>query len=346
LILQKKFIKITYNYSTAQQKIMHHIKIKYEASKFPPAALSPSDAKGYLEIQWTDLVWAAITTGKRNASYWKSHPCQSLAEAVSRAWYLYAHLKTNKAGELEKSKLYDSMDPTEKVGASYFLGMTFAKLASEVLLDTPWLFHVSLATEIISYAPGKSRPDFLGQTKSLDWIVLEAKGRSGIFSSSALEKAKAQSKMISTINGSTPICRAGIQTYFDPNICIKMEDPPSSKNAQPINIDMEQALSTYYSIRSTIRRSGEQRKIEGIDYLVLTESNTGLTIGLPEFITNPNTPLKPEILSQQGRLPPKSVEINQKNKLFRDGFYIELNDLWSTTQMEIDPEVRNGSIES
>lgn len=316
------------------------MKIRYEATSFDPAVFPLLVASGDIGCQWRDLVWAAITCGKRCPFYWASHPWHSLAEALARTWSLYAFLAM-KHGRPVRSSLYKSMDPTEKGAASYFLGMTLTKLAAEQLLDTPWIFHVSTAVQALSFKPGKSRPDFLGcMASSLDWVVLEAKGRSRGFCADTLAKAKQQSRMVATINGKVPCCRVGVQSYFSPDLRMKLVDPPEGENAQPVEISVEHAFQSYYAIRIALRQSGVSKVIAGRECLVLTDFVSGVTIGLPRVIVVADN--SKDFLAAVRDAPYEMgrKQVSFTDHIYRDGFYIALDDRWSDDQMILDPAGR------
>ncbi|WP_250504578.1 hypothetical protein [Caballeronia sp. AZ7_KS35] len=133
-----------------------------------------------LTISWTDIVLAAVTAGKPGALHLLAHRSHSLANLVVRTHALYANLQQREQ-KLDRSSLYDSLDPTEKGATSYFLGMAMAKLFAAPLFATPWLFHVSMAsglgTTLCFKLGSKSQPDLLGKTTSGEWIIVEAKGR-------------------------------------------------------------------------------------------------------------------------------------------------------------------------
>ncbi|WP_311239190.1 MULTISPECIES: hypothetical protein [unclassified Xanthomonas] len=232
-----------------------------------------------------------------------------------------------------KSGLYHFMDPTEKAAASYFLGMTLAKLIAEDFLDTPWLFHVSTASQAIAYKPGGSRPDLIGCTyNGGKWVVVECKGRSNGFAPDALLKAKAQSAMISYINGAKPLCALGLQAFFDPELSATAIDPPPTEEAEPVEADVGHAMRVYYSVRHALRLSGEPVSFGETEYIIREDRDSGITIGLPASI------VFAESIQEPPRLPVHASRQlggdDGRMRIYRDGFYVSLDQRWSEEQMQ------------
>jgi hypothetical protein len=308
--------------------------IPYEAVGFGPLI-----SAGYLSVTWPELVLAAVSYGKSSSFHPLKYPGHSRAEKKYRTYLLYTCLR-QKGQHLFKSGLYSEMDQTEKGAASYFLGMVLTKLFAERLLDTPLLWHVSTASQAVSFIPGKSRPDLIGCSSKLnDWVVAEAKGRSDGFDSAALSKAKTQSQMITTINGQVPKFRFGSESYFSPHLCVKLEDPPSEKDAGPVEFKINQAVSEYYSNFGMLKERGSKEVINGINYLTTYDEDLGVTIGLPENFTLPT--------SEVGLLASQSAQFNDFHStefeyIGRDKYFIRLDSRWMEAQMSMEPQTRGG----
>lgn len=311
------------------------MKIPYAASNF-----SPPIGTGNLIVSWPELVWAAVTYGKSSSCYYLKHPSHSRAEKKHRTYLLYTCLKQSGNG-VTRSGLYDEMDHTEKGAASYFLGMTLTKLVADRLLDTPLLWHVSTSSQAISYVPGKSRPDLIGCSKNLaDWIVAEAKGRSGGFDASALSAAKSQSQKITTINGAIPKYRFGSESFFNPNLCIALEDPPAERDAIPIEFNLDQALAEYYSMASMLATSGREERVRGTEFLTTHDPDLGVTVGLPTRIVS-NGHSEPAQRSPDISYP-EDRPMSPLEYVGRDEYFIRLDDRWSDQEMAKEPHLRNG----
>lgn len=233
---------------------------------------------GTMNVSWNEIYWSAITAGKKPNFYLKN-PKEYIYEIIHKIFLIKTSLKRT-LYSLEKTDLYEGMDPTEKGFTSYFLGMTTTKLFAEKYMGTPYLWDVSNALEAISYLPGNSRPDLIGLSLSNKWIVAEAKGRTNGFDNNALNKAKNQSRMISTINGSLPLYRFGSESYFNPHLTMELIDPPAVDGAIDINFNIDHALIKYYEIAFFIKEYGKVYE----DFYIFELKELNLRIGLPSKI--------------------------------------------------------------
>lgn len=343
------------------------MKISFTAEEFNPGVLQ----LGTIDVLWPDLVWAAITYGKKNSFPWNSFAGFARAEKKYRTYLLYSCLREVN-GRAVMSQGYRDMDSTEKGATSYFLGMTLAKLTAERLFSVPWLWHISCASQALSFLKGKSRPDMLGCDLAGKWIVVEAKGRSGNLDMDALESAKYQTRMVSTVNAVVPYCRMGVQAYFDPDLKAYLLDPAPLDTAKPVEFKMVEALDDYYGFRHILSRSGKQRRVLGVEYLVIEEEDIGVTVGLPKtLVENYENNDIAEILKDiparyVGSLSFATAEnikktaqaqandvaaellgdenlvqnLPQNSGIYADGFFIELDYRWSSENMASEPEER------
>jgi hypothetical protein len=298
---------------------------------------SPSLGSGNINVTWAELAWAAVSYGKDSGCYYLGHPGHSLLEKIYRLSLLYTCLTMTDTHAC-KSILYKRMDPTEKGFASYFLGMTLTKLFASRFLSTPLLWHVSMASQTISCRPGNSRPDLIGCQSTLNqWIVAEAKGRSGSFDSLALSKAKRQAQMITTINCQRPRYCFGAESYFAPHLSLRVDDPPSDEDAVLVEFDVEQALDKYYSIFPVLQELGSREEVAGSTYFVLNNRSVGVAIGLPSMVDEQGQKTEPSRLVS-------SLSVNTPNEdlefLGADRFFIRLDSRWTDQEMEKEPHLR------
>lgn len=322
--------------------------IPYVAEKFPTSCGPTLKGSHRLSIGWQDIVWAAITAGKPNASHLLAHRWHSFADIVVRSHTIYANLREH-AGCLKRSSLYEAADPTEKGATSYFIGMTMAKLFADRLLNTPWVFHASIAKSSgasISYKKGsKSQPDLIGQNTSGQWVVLEAKGRTHGFSQSCLDGAKSQTRRIRHINGVSPYLRVAVHAYFDNELRVHLADPDShERTARNVQIDVAGAMSQYYSIAAALtRKSKKIRKIEGRPYVIYYDLDSGVTVGVErevlELIRQGDFNSLIRQLSDRQRI---NDAPSDRSAIYSDGLLIELDERWSSNLMNLNPEARGG----
>ena len=322
--------------------------IPYTATNF--AATSPARLIGShtLPTTWTDIVWAAVTAGKSGAAHLLAHRWHSMADVVVRSHTIYANLR-QRGVHVDRSTLYDCLDPTEKGATSYFLGMAMAKLFAAELFATPWLFHVSQATSggarIVFKRGSKSQPDLIGQSSVGDWIVVEAKGRTNGLDSKALAKAKLQTAMIRTINGTPPSLRVALQVYFDDQLRVRIDDPTNAKpEALEVQLDLDAALARYYSIATAITaKSPTTERVRDREFVTRVDDDSGVTIGLQTSVCESVRAGKfQEIRMESGRMEQSVSKVDESATIYPDGLLVRLDSRWLPQFMNLEPESRDG----
>lgn len=220
------------------------LEIKYKASHFPITIYGRKlSGVHVLSTDWHEIIWSAITVGKKNASDINKHGKYSIYEIMSRAMLIWTSLKSSK-GYLEKSSVYQNMDPTEKGFVSFSLGMTMSKLLASKLLNVHWLEHVAnINTSVTTRVETKSRPDLIGLNARKEFVIIEAKGRSNAFNYDAQSKAKRQTRVINRVDNKQPVLRVASQSYFENFLEVEFEDP---EDINPDSIDVETSLETYF----------------------------------------------------------------------------------------------------
>lgn len=207
------------------------IKLEVESKNFPSDILKSGQV---IEFTQAELCWASITMGRRNKAAVKGFPKYTSYETNFRWRMVQSALDFScPTGHLKNSPLFDDFDRTEKVCVNYFLGMVFAKLCAELLLDIPWLVHYSSMKNAgsLKSIPGMSSPDFLGlHPESGDWHVFEAKGRGSNQFKPALRTALEQARRNITVDNKPCKLRIGSVLYRDKkhqNLQFIWEDPPN-----------------------------------------------------------------------------------------------------------------------
>ncbi|SNS99069.1 hypothetical protein SAMN05421770_103369 [Granulicella rosea] len=300
--------------------------IGYESAGFQPA-LAGLNGGGVLTCTWPQLVWAAVTVGKAFGDE-AAFGVFSTFERIHRSSLLYAYLVEAPSGAIMKADTYLGADPSEKGNISYSLGMTVAKLYSELLLSTPRLLHY--ATYAGGYAittgAGGSRPDLIGLTSTGDWVVLEAKGRSNALEAGVVATAKLQSLQILTIDGLPPVCRVGMAAYFAPSgLRFSVEDPVGG-GSRKVDITQDKFAMRYDSaLRRLIqtRTPNASRRIAGHQYLGAEYPEADLFLSIPE-----------DQMLDRGRM------LDDTTYLGRDGLLIELGSSWREGKMLLQPQLR------
>ncbi|HOU68928.1 MAG: hypothetical protein M0P12_04805 [Paludibacteraceae bacterium] len=302
------------------------MKIEYELMDFP----EKYGKKGNLEVSWPELVHAAISYGKSSDFFDDlPHPKLVLFEFLHKTYMLYSCL-VEENNYLIKSDLYSDMDITEKNYTSYFLGMTMSKLVADRLFNVPVLCHFSKSKDEFEKKKGKSSPDLIGKDNDGNWVVVEAKGTSGNYKVTVLKKAKNQVKIITKINGKTPMLSFGSESYFSSKLKIKMMDPHPNPNSIELQFDESFLKKKYYSIHHIIKEQGFDREINSINYKIIEDNNYGVSIGLPNDLND---------LILQNNTPNRTMNSLKKNLegfeyLGNDGFYVRLDNRWSEENMK------------
>ena len=170
-------------------------------------------------------------------------------EAVFR-WSLVRMAIEQLTGEtrLTRTNAAKALDPTEKSMVSYFLGMTFCKLFSDKLLNTPWLLHLDVfRPELDPVLRGLSRPDLVGHDSKLNqWHGFECKGRVRPPDSTAKKKAKDQAQRLVSVKGVNCSLHVGALTYFRNDVLhFYWRDPPPHDRDE-IALDLPADAWRYY----------------------------------------------------------------------------------------------------
>lgn len=323
--------------------------IPYIATNFPEKLHPGLNGSHKLNTTWADIVWSAITVGKPGISHLLTHRWHSLADIVVRTHIIYANLYQNRMC-INRSTLYDSLDPSEKGATSYFLGMVMAKLFAAEFFSTPWLFHTSQARVnggSISFERGtKSQPDLIGQNTSGDWIVVEAKGRSNGFDSRALAKAKEQTAKILAINGAIPSLKVALQVYFENQMRVCIDDPNEVKpEAHVLTIELDSAFARYYSFAHAIDSNKLAREVVfDREYVTHFDVDSGVTIGLQSSIyQNVLSNNYQDIRMDPTRISKRMTMTENASSIYPDGLLVRLDTRWSSHIMSQDSEARDFS---
>lgn len=307
--------------------------LRYHAEEFAagnPLLVGTHD----LEVTWEQINWAAQTVGKAE-HHVGVHGLFSLFEAVYRTTIVWANLMESAAGRLIKSPAYLALDPSEKGSISYYLGLIFAKLFAFRRLDTPWLLHFDVyGGEHDALLEGAEKPDLIGLNAAGHWIVYEAKGRTGGFSTSVLEEAKDQAQEITTIGGVEPTLRIGSLVYFrSDGLHLSVVDPPSSKRrrrSRNVKLSEQEFLASYYSMLNAaldLRRDARREDRDGEEYRILELNDLDVAIGVPARPLRERRVIAP-------------AHVDAPRFVGPDGVEITLGEAWSPVNMRRDPRLR------
>lgn len=174
-----------------------------------------------LDVSISELLHAAITVGHPNYSI--ALGGGQVAAAYEMMWKVASTLMTIRdfGGPYPRSFLtpterFGNLDPSEKRGATYQLGLTINKLMAWRLFGIRWLVHLDVYASQLSpvIRGGRSRPDLIGQDDQGDYYVFESKGRMSPPNATDKQKAKDQASRIVSVSGTTPALAASCMAYF------------------------------------------------------------------------------------------------------------------------------------
>jgi len=304
-----------------------------------------------LEVSWAELIWAAITVGKWRDDLF-AHGRYSAFEAISRAALHWANLREDHARHFVRSDAYDDLDPSEKSGVSYALGMTSAKVFAARQLSTPWLLHVDrYRTPFgVTLRPGRSRPDLIGPrdpNRLRNWIVVEAKGRTNNLDDGTITALRRQKQTILTIGGRAPVLSVGSATHFTNDVLEVEVVDPEARGRRSIELfgdafgDAKRrfAAAYYQPFIDLLEEDGAETRRDLVrQRLALAD----LTIGMPAhrfdairaFIGGEQEDIDLGFEAQG------AVTDSARSFAGADAVVVELGESWSDTLMRLEPRER------
>jgi hypothetical protein len=300
---------------------------------------------GWLDFSWNELLSASISVGR----LWDpfrgtgTPPAASqsllLYDALHRAGAIAAYL-AQQGNRIVKSQLYDQLDRSEKMIASYFTGMAVAKVFASHELGVHQLVHIDrFSHPAVAVAPGGPRPDLIAWDRAHGrWVVVEAKGRSSGRASEPLAKMRAQKAAV--ILTGAPAIRVGTLSYYkqpgtplvaDDQLHVEVIDPP-----EPMDVEVteDQVVWCYYRPLVELVAAGEasadlDQSVRSIE-VPTADARFGLDRRLMELI--PAEPVQglaqqvSELLAEGRRLVPDLGE------WLPDGTWIQLGTSWPRTR--------------
>lgn len=310
----------------------------------PPFDVINTNGEEALQCKKLDLYRTMITVG--NPSFFTLKDIndygffRALYDSILRKIALVSvNVQSDKLG-IRRHPIFDGYVSDEKRIVSYNLGMAFAKLYSEKLLEIPNLIHIEFlkkqgAITFIKQQDDKrpKEPDLVGQTSDGCWHVFEAKGVSTSISqlSGKIIEAKNQVKQVATIHGVMPSTGTACATYIGPDrILSYLEDPPGLDGKQ-LDINRRKFIESYYSpflvgdnlSELTLRKES----MDGfeVDFFDLKKGSRKLSIGLErevsEQIRGGDYNIPSDILSRLKEYSAVS-DINSKYSIGLDGFVV------------------------
>lgn len=224
------------------------VQIEFESEDFP--ANRSLSGSGTLDVNWGDLIWAALTIGRPNLRTVLMHGKSSFYEAIFRISLIRMALEETGTyrRRLCRTPAFNALDPSEKGSVNYFIGMAICKLFASKKLHTPWLLHIDvyrnqLPPHVFS---GRSRPDLTGQQNGTNsWHVFESKGRASTPDSDTKEKAKEQAWAM-TFSGVPSSLHIGAITYYRNDELTFFWRDPESGEEEAIPVEVPEEAWQYY----------------------------------------------------------------------------------------------------
>jgi hypothetical protein len=268
-------------------------------------AFSSLNAAGeqILQCRKIDLYRSIITVGNPSFLTLKNIRDFGFARALydsilKKVAIVASNVQSNATG-MRRHPIFDTHVKDEKRIISYNLGMTFAKLYSEKLLEIPNLIHIEFLKKqnAVTFVPqaGSTRskePDLVGQSADGNWHIFEAKGVSTAPSqlSGKIVDAKNQVSQVATIHGVAPSTGSACATYIGTDrILTHLEDPPS-EDGKRIQIVRDKFLDSYYSpftvAEKNLNRPLRRERLDGldVDFYDLEGASRKISIGLDREI--------------------------------------------------------------
>lgn len=270
--------------------------IRIREEEFPHQAVALAAAEGWisareehLDFSREELLHAALTSGHEQTFFLDNR-------AVGPALFEYCKWKRS-AVEMSIREVADgqefrwgatamlgAMDPSERQGVSYHLGLMMATAWARRRLNIPWLLHLDLYRDqhdvIMRNDAGKSRPDLIGLDTQARWAVFESKGRKGYPGGTSKKDAKRQAMRVQTIGGEDPVHRLAVFAHFGPepdNIggrchlqCLVIDPPGDPQHPKPLNLDFVACgdfFERYYRLWSILDWPGNRGDDDNILWL-------------------------------------------------------------------------------
>lgn len=315
--------------------------IDYQANKFARCIYGRKlIGNKVLQFSKSELIHSAIMVGKSNIFDYMILGITGIHEIIFRVSFLNSLIKENGLHQLQKSVNYKTtFDPSEKGFASYYLGNVFTKLVSTKLLNVTLLLHYDLyrlslpPLHIQRFNKSKTKPDFIGRNSKNEWVLLESKGRSNTYDSTAIINGKNQLASIYSINGLKPSLKCVVESYFTNDIVnLYIEDPEGNMHCSRIDVDLDLFESLYYRlILKVLIESIDNLYIVDIDtsrFYCVTIEKIGIIVGLKKEIfiklTNQNSNIS-EKMSNEEKAPLNTNKINYEDFCIgKDGVLISV----------------------
>lgn len=276
---------------------------------FPPTLALPNGTS-LINVSQPEIYQAAAEIGA-TSSVFKQTPGRTKREIAWRTNIVLANLEHTSSG-WKQSSSYKRLDPTEKGGVSYHLGMVLPAIVAKKSWNVPHLVHVDAILQILGKPVGNvQRPDLVGYhlgatPNGLGRLLLESKGRTNGFSPLPIKTAidqlnNAPSEVLNLVGGTAP--RIASLSHFENGYWQGyMIDPPGTMVASEYDDTEFQALvDTAYCwpfIQIMKSSPGDQSQDHEHHTVWIQEANMKISIPSPIFeqLKELTLPMEPKTL--------------------------------------------------
>lgn len=276
---------------------------------FPPA-LALSNGTSLIDVSRPEIYQAAAEVGATSAVF-NQTPHRTLREVLWRTNIILANLEQTPNG-WKQSSSYKRLDPTEKSGVSYYLGMVLPAIVAKKLWSVPHLVHIDAILQILGKTVGNvQRPDLVGYQlgatpNGLGRLLLESKGRTNGFSQSPITTAidqlnNAPLEVLNLVGATAP--RIASLSHFQNDYWQGyMIDPPGTMTTSTYSDSEFQALvDTAYCwpfIQIMKSSLGDHSQDHQHHTVWIPEANIKISIPSPIFdqLKELTLPMKPKTL--------------------------------------------------
>ena len=196
-----------------------------------PAPLAQINGQRILDVTKRRFMRAVLTVGLQRFGDVVKLGWPGVLHRLGICFSVLAFLERRQEG-LCLARSHEELESSEKAGLSFWYGMAMAKIVADSELDIPWLAHVDHLRArgiLTTTSTSKEKGDMAGVSRTGDWHVVEAKGRTGSYSTQLVKKAKRQASRITAINGTLPkSTSACITSMHTRPVSVLLDDPPST----------------------------------------------------------------------------------------------------------------------
>ena len=289
--------------------IMPMPNISIEVKNFPPSLASPNGTSS-IDVSRHEICQAAAEVGA-TSSVFGNTPHRVVSEIAWRTNIILANLEQTPSG-WKQSSSYKRLDPTEKSGVSYHLGMVLPAIVAKKSWNVPHLVHVDAILQILGKVVGNvQRPDLVGYCQgatanSLGRLLLEAKGRTNGFAQAPITAAIDQLNNapidVKKLVGSAAPRVASLSHFENGYWKGYMTDPPETLVTSPYSDAEFQALidTAYCWPFIEIMKSppGDQSQDQENHTVWIPQANIKISISSPIFdqLKELTFPMEPQTL--------------------------------------------------